>query len=80
MVQTQDLDMRIQGCQMQPESTYGKAMWRAYQAHVYMIKLCGSSMQVQAMTNNIKEIKGTTVNPKWNKYMYFDKSESEKHA
>jgi len=25
----QDLDMRIQGCQMQPASTYSKAKWRA---------------------------------------------------
>ena len=29
--------MRIQGCQMQPASTYDKAKWRAYQAitHVH---------------------------------------------
>ena len=27
-----DLDMRIQGYQLQPASTYGKAKWRAYQA------------------------------------------------
>ena len=29
------------------------------------------------MTSNIKEIKGTIVNPKSSKYMYIDKSESD---
>ena len=47
------------------------------QSHVYMIKWCGSSIQVQAMTSNIKKIKGTIINPKSSKYMYIDKSESE---
>ena len=45
------------------------------QSHACMIKWCGSSMQVPAMTSNIKEIKGTTVNPKSSKYMYINKSE-----
>jgi len=34
-------------------------------------------MQAQAMTSNIKEIKGTTVNLRSSKYIYVDKSESE---
>jgi len=34
-------------------------------------------MQVHAMTINIKEINGTTVNPKSSKYKHIDKSESE---
>ena len=41
------------------------------QSDVYMIKLCGSGI------HNIKEIKGTTVNPKSSKYMYIDKPELE---
>ena len=32
---SKNLNMRIQGCQMQPASTYDKAKWRAYQVHVY---------------------------------------------
>jgi len=34
-------------------------------------------MQVQVMTSNIKEIKGTIVDPKSSKYIYINKSESE---
>ena len=53
-------------------STYDKAKWRAYQAvtHVHD-QVMWFRHQVQAMTSNIKEIKGTTVNH------VIDKSESE---
>ena len=47
--------MRIQGCQMQPASTYDEASWRAKHSHVYMIKWGGSGIQVQAITSNIKK-------------------------
>jgi len=74
----QDLDMRIQGYQKATRRVHMiKPVGMLRQSHVYMIKWCGSDIQVQEITSNIKKIKGMTVNLKSSKYMDIDNSESE---
>ena len=70
----QDLDIRIQGCQMQPVSTYDEASWRAQAVTRVHDQVRWLNIQVQIMTSNIKEM---TVNLRSSKYMYVSKSESK---
>jgi len=60
-----------------PASTYDKASWRAQAVTRVHDQVMWFKHEVQAMTSNIKEIKGTTINPKSSNYMYINKSESE---
>ena len=58
-------------------STYDKASWRAQAVTRVHDQLMWFRHTVQAMTSNIKKIKGTTVNPKSSNYMFINKFESE---